>query len=357
MSDAYHSLCWEDVEEGQELPSFTYELSLLRLVAFVRATGLYDFVHHDSRYARAVGAKDAFISTTHLAGLFSRLITDWSGPGSVLRRLTFRMTAQSLRDDILLVTGKVARKYRGADGAYLVDLEGINVAHANSPSAAAATAVLEMPSRTGVLPAISRQRPVADLVPPNDDMPDFARAMLGIVREGNREPKLPLTSGDIHLWCEALEDWNPLYWDADFAAASPYGGIVSPPVGMFYGADSSLNVGLGHRKPGAVAPEAVKQGLTGMPLLQALREGIIIGGCPFPPPDCPEAVVTQAGFEFYAPLRVGDSLRTEQKLLTCSPRRKTKLGEGHFLTSENTLFNQRGELVKSVTMSLFCYKV
>lgn len=355
MSNEYQSLCWEEVEEGQALPGFTYELNLLRLVAFVRATGLYDFVHHDSRYARAVGAKDAFISTPHLAGLFSRLITDWSGPGSVLRRLSFRMTAQCLCDDLLSVSGTVARKYRGEDGAFLVDLMDLNVAHQSSPSAAAATATLEMPSRTGVAPATGRQRQGADRILPNDDMPDFARAMLGVVRDGNREPKLPLTGGDVHLWCEALEDWNPLYWDAEFAAASPYGGVIAPPVGMFFGADSSLNVGLGYRKPGAVAPEPIARGMSGMPLLQALRENIIAGGCPFPPPNCPEAVVTQANFDFYAPVHLGDTLRTEQRLLSCSPLRKTKIGSGYFLTSENTLFNQRDELVRSVAMSLFCY--
>ena len=36
----YPMLRWEDMAEGQQLPGFEYELSLLRLVAFVRATGL-----------------------------------------------------------------------------------------------------------------------------------------------------------------------------------------------------------------------------------------------------------------------------------------------------------------------------
>jgi hypothetical protein len=70
---AHRSLCWQDVEEGTALPSFTYELSLLRLVAFVRASGLYDYVPFDGDCARAAGARDAFISAPHVAGLFGRL--------------------------------------------------------------------------------------------------------------------------------------------------------------------------------------------------------------------------------------------------------------------------------------------
>ena len=65
----YPSLIWDDIAEGADLPGFDYELSMLRLVAFVRATGLYDYVHHDSDYARAVGIKDAFAATPHIGGL------------------------------------------------------------------------------------------------------------------------------------------------------------------------------------------------------------------------------------------------------------------------------------------------
>ncbi len=53
----YRSVLWDAVAEGERLPGFGYELSMLRLVAFVRATGLYDYVHHDPEYARAVASR------------------------------------------------------------------------------------------------------------------------------------------------------------------------------------------------------------------------------------------------------------------------------------------------------------
>lgn len=352
---AYPSLQWEDVVEGQELPSFDYELSMLRLVAFVRATGLYDYVHHDPDYARAVGIKDAFAATPHIGGLFSRAVTDWTGPFGLIRRMEFRMTGQCLRNDTLRVTGEVVRKRRVADGSALVDVA-LNIANDSSPSVASAKVTVALPSTDGTMPLVERDRDPDDMVIPNDDMPDFAKTYLGAVREGNWEPREPLEASNVHLWCEALEDWNPLYWDADFADRSFVGGLVSPPIGLFFGPGSSLAVGLGYRKPGAEVPTPIVQGLHGMELMSALRQELIRGGVPFPPPDCPETVVTNAVYNFYRPLRVGDTLRTEQRLATCSQLRKTRLGEGYFTSGENLLFNQHNELVRTVTLNLFCYR-
>jgi len=150
---AYPSLQWEDVVEGQELPSFDYELSMLRLVAFVRATGLYDYVHHDPDYARAVGIKDAFAATPHIGGLFSRAVTDWTGPFGLIRRMEFRMTGQCLRNDTLRVTGEVVGKRRVADGSALVDVA-LNIANDSSPSVASAKVTVS--SASDVLPMAAR---------------------------------------------------------------------------------------------------------------------------------------------------------------------------------------------------------
>lgn len=354
-TNTYPSLNWEDIEEGQAIPAFDYELSMLRLVAFVRATGLYDYVHHDAEYARAVGIKDAFAATPHIGGLFSRAVTDWTGPSGLIRRLEFRMTGQCLRNDMLHISGSVAGKRRLDDGSALVDVE-LNIATGDSPSVASAKVTVAVPSADGTQPLVTRDRDPDDLVVANDDMPDFAKAYLGQVREGNWEPREPLEASNVHLWCEALEDWNPLYWDADFAARSPVGGIVSPPIGLFFGPGSGVVVGLGYKKPGVDVPAPIVQGLHGMELMSALRQELIKGGVPFPPPDCPETVVTNAVYNFYRPLRVGDTLRTEQRLATCSQLRKTRLGEGYFTSGENLLFNQHDELVRTVTLNLFCYR-
>ncbi|MDO9439056.1 MaoC family dehydratase N-terminal domain-containing protein [Hydrogenophaga sp.] len=350
------SLYWDDVEEGQALPTLHYELSLLRLVAHVRATGLYDYVHFDRDYARAVGARDAFIATPHVNGLFSRLMTDWAGPLAAVRSISLRMRTQSCAGDELVVTGRVGRKYVSAQGEHLVEIVDLNIGHAHAAQAATATAVLALPTRAGVLPRGERNpapRVPAQLSP---DLPDFVRQLVGTVKEGPAEPGRPLTADEIHLWCECLEDWNPLYWDEQAAAAGPYGGIVAPPAAMFHGADASAEVGVGCLKPGHPVPRGVQQGLKGIELLTSMRKDLLTHITPFSVPGYPEIAVSLAESEYFRPLRPGDHTHTTQEVLDCSPRKTTKLGEGHFLTWVRTVYNQRNEVVRTFTLTGLYYR-
>lgn len=351
------SVYWEDIEEGQPLACFTYELSLLRLVAFVRASGLYDYVHFDGDYARAAGARDAFISTPHVAGLFGRLLTDWSGPGADIRSLTFSMRTQSCTNDVLTVTGRVGRQYRGEDGAHLVDLVDLNIGHALAAHAATATATMALPSRSGEkarrLSAAGSELAERQA----EDVPDFARPFLGKSRPGGGLPARPLTKDEIHLWCEALEDWNPLYWDEAYAASSRHGGIVAPPTAMFFGAGSAAALGVGYMKPGERVPDGVREGLTGIALLQALRQSLVQASTLVTPPACPEIAVVQSVSRFFVPLRPGDTVRSDIRMTHCSPKKATKLGEGYFVTTERLFYNQREELVRTQGFTVLHYRV
>jgi hypothetical protein len=184
------------------------------------------------------------------------------------------MLTQSCTNDILTVTGRIGRRYRGEDGAYLVDLVDLNIGHALAAQAATATATMALPSRSGekALPLRPDESGGAEIQAA--DVPDFARPFLGLSRPGGWLPARPLTQDEIHLWCEALEDWNPLYWDESFAAASRYGGIIAPATSMFFGAGSGARLGVGCLKPGEQPPDAVREGLTGIPLLRSLRQSL-----------------------------------------------------------------------------------
>lgn len=351
---AYRSLYWEDVEEGQALPEFTYELSLHRLVAMVRASGNFDYVHYDRDYARAAGARDPFISTPHVCGLFGRLLTDWSGPDAAIRSLTVRMNTQSCCNDILSISGNVGRRYRDEDGEHLVDLVNLNIAHHLAPNAASASATLSLPSRTKErTPSVRMPNPEPE-TELNDVTPVFAKAWFGRAKPGLPEPAKPLTEHEIHLWCECIEDWNPLYWNHDFATKSRHGGIIAPPTAMFLGAGSGAYLGVGYGKPGTEVPQAVRDGLTGLALLRELRGGMELA--PFIPPGCPEVAAIVAHDDFYTPLRPGDTATAEAKLLSCSAEKTTRLGTGYFLTWIILFLNQRGELIKRGTRTAFHYR-
>jgi len=353
----YTSIFWEDVIEGAELPSITYELSLTRLVAYIRATGAWDYVHFDRDYAQYVGAKDAFIQTYHVSSLFNRLLTDWAGPDAEVRSIEFQMRTQCCVGDMLEITGKVGRKYRGSDGEYLVDIVDLNIAHAEASHADTATATVELPSRDG--PVVTAVRPVKGIPEPviTEDTPDFGKSLIGSVLPGKQEPSRPLTENELLLLCNALEDWNPLYWNKEYAESSRHGTLIAPHASMFFGPDTNGVMGLGYLKPGVEIPEPIKNGLTGLELQKALREEFVSAYNPCSFEDFPEIAVSNARAEFFRPMRVGDIASTEQKILSMSPLKKTRLGEGHFVKWIKSLRNQDGDLIRTMEMDGFYYRV
>jgi acyl dehydratase len=348
---------WEDVREGEELPNLYYDLSLTRLIAYIRATGAWDYVHFDRDYARVVGARDAFIQTYHVSGLFGRLLTDWGGPECELRSLEFQMRTQCCAGDMLTVSGVVGRKYRGPDGEYLLDIEDLVISHSDAVRADTATATLQLPSREGG--PVGAQRPVRDLPEPvvNEDTPAFGRDLIGKAFPGMPEPSRPLTEQEVYLWCVALEDWNPHYWDSAYAANSRFGRLVAPHASMFFGPDTDGIMGLGVERPGARIPEAIRKGLTGLELQKALRDDFVAVYNPCTLDGFPEVAVSNARAEFFRPMRVGDIASTEQKILSVSPLKKTRLGEGHFVKWIKILTNQDGELIRTMEMDGLYYRV
>ena len=55
------------------------------------------------------------------------------------------------------------------------------------------------------------------------------------------------------------------------------------------------------------------------------------------------------------PLQVGDRVSVSQRLVSISPWKKTRVGEGHFWTMDRLYRNQNGELVLRERMTAFGY--
>lgn len=130
----------------------------------------------------------------------------------------------------------------------------------------------------------------------------------------------------IRQYCGLVEDANPTYWDADWAAAR-HGGVIAPP-GM-------LQVWMmrAQWKPGGVTPSP------------SLADSIPLPG------DTLINVGTEVEFE--RPLRIGDQLNVVDEVTAISPEKSTRLGTGHFVTTVATYRNQRGEVVARNTNQLF----
>ena len=132
----------------------------------------------------------------------------------------------------------------------------------------------------------------------------------------------------IRHWVDALDDHNPVYLDADFAATTRFGGVVAPP--------------------------AMLQTWTmPRPRIEGIAER---GGSSSEiAPGNPISILTDAGYtgtlatnselDFERYLRPGDRLDSSTLLESISERKRTALGLGYFVTWLTTYRDDRGETV------------
>ncbi len=132
----------------------------------------------------------------------------------------------------------------------------------------------------------------------------------------------------IQHWVDALDDRNPVYLDAEFAATTRFGGIVAPP--------------------------AMLQTWTmPRPRIEGIAER---GGAPGEISiDNPISVLSDAGFtgtlatnselEFERYLKPGDQVHSSTKVESISNRKQTAIGLGYFVTWLTTYTDGEGDVV------------
>jgi acyl dehydratase len=119
---AWKSLYWEDVEETQELPTVTMDITSTTIITGAIASMDFTALHHDRDYAQSVGMKDIFMNNATICGFSGKYLTDWTGPEGELKEISFRIGASCFPGDTMTMTGKVVKKYTEGD-QHLVDIE------------------------------------------------------------------------------------------------------------------------------------------------------------------------------------------------------------------------------------------
>lgn len=119
---AWKSLCWEDVEEGQELPTVTMDITCTTVIAGAIASRDFTPVHHDRDFVQKLGLKDFFLNNATICGFVGKYLTDWTGPEGELKEISFRIATPCFPGDTMTKSGKVVKKYTEGD-QHLVDVE------------------------------------------------------------------------------------------------------------------------------------------------------------------------------------------------------------------------------------------
>jgi 3-oxo-4,17-pregnadiene-20-carboxyl-CoA hydratase beta subunit len=123
-----HSISFQQVREGEDIPSLEVDVSTGLIVATALASRDYQNVHHDRDQAIELGSKDIFMNILTTNGLVGRLVTDWAGPLGEIKRVNIRLGVPNYAGDKMVLTGKVVNKRVEGD-EYLVD---VNVVGKNS---------------------------------------------------------------------------------------------------------------------------------------------------------------------------------------------------------------------------------
>jgi hypothetical protein len=156
------------------------------------------------------------------------------------------------------------------------------------------------------------------------------RALVGQPTGGTGKPSVapdPVNQPMIRHWAHALDDLNPVYLNPEFAAASRFGGIVSPPV-------------------------MLQTWTMPAPKLEGIAER---GGAPVEIKANPTAFLDEAGytstvatnseFEIERYPRLGDVVSATTVYESVSDEKQTALGAGFFLTWLTTYTDQNGEVL------------
>ena len=139
--------------------------------------------------------------------------------------------------------------------------------------------------------------------------------------------------GAIENWCVATENANPLFWD-EKAAEEITGGAIAPP--------TMLSVWM---RPHVWSPGRAEPGRP-LELHFHLKEALGL----------PEGIVLGNEMEFREPVRLGDRIRTRQRIRDISEVRTNRLGTGRSWTIDVTYMNQRGEVVGVEPYVMFGYR-
>jgi acyl dehydratase len=173
-----------------------------------------------------------------------------------------------------------------------------------------------------------------DYIP--EDLSDEAKQRLRELTVESEPEPAPLEVNEylIRHWCETLEDGNPLYMDGDYARSRGFRSVVAPP-GSFMTAFA-----MQFRWPWP------PRGREPAPHIHYdIKDAL----------DLPVGIINKIDVEMGVPLQVGDRLSVSQRLVSVSPWKKTRLGEGHFWTMDRIYRNQHGELVARERMGAFGY--
>jgi hypothetical protein len=116
------TLGWHAIRVGDPVTPMRIDVTATVVVAGAIATRDFMPVHHDRDYAASQGSPNIFVNIMTDNGFCSRFLTDWAGPGAMVRKVAIRLGVPAYAGSVLEFTGTVTGK-SVVDGEGLVEVE------------------------------------------------------------------------------------------------------------------------------------------------------------------------------------------------------------------------------------------
>jgi acyl dehydratase len=113
---------WDDISEGQEIPSVKKNPSTQQLVQWAAASGDFYQIHYDQDFARGTGLKSIIVHGAFKHAFLGQLLHEWVCYEGRVKRYQVSYRGMDVPGEEFTCRGIVTRKYT-EDGEGFVDLE------------------------------------------------------------------------------------------------------------------------------------------------------------------------------------------------------------------------------------------
>jgi hydroxyacyl-ACP dehydratase HTD2-like protein with hotdog domain len=113
---------FEDVTEGQEIPSLKKNCSTQQLVQWAAASGDFYQIHYDKDFAQSTGLKGLIVHGALKNAFLGQLLHEWVGEKGQIRRFGCSYRGMDEPNQDILCGGVVTKKYQDG-GKNIVELD------------------------------------------------------------------------------------------------------------------------------------------------------------------------------------------------------------------------------------------
>ncbi len=138
---------FEDVQEGEEIPSLKKNCSTQQLVMWAAASGDFYQIHYDNDFAQTTGLKGVIVHGALKNAFLGQLLHDWAGEHGQIRRFGCSYRGMDEPNQDIVCGGVIKRKY-SEHGKHFVALH-IWTKNPEGKKTSPGSALVMLPSRSG----------------------------------------------------------------------------------------------------------------------------------------------------------------------------------------------------------------